>query len=163
LVIATRWLDRPASEFEGNPDARFEGAPVANFNGSAQAMLIAGPRGSWLGIPAATIERIVSTVQRHGYLPRPYLGLRLQPLWLGGGRSVSAVAGVEANSPAQIAGLVPGDLLEAIDGVAVNNVEAVAARLAQTRPGQGLELQLRRGGQNQLVRIEVAEWRRSAG
>jgi S1-C subfamily serine protease len=147
-------------EFEGNPDGRFEGALVADFNGAAQAMLVAGPRSTLLGIPTATIERIVSTVQRHGHLPRPYLGLRLQALWLNSGRSLPVVAGVEADSPAQTAGLVPGDLLEAIDGVAVSDVEAVAARLAQASPGQELELQLRRGGRDQRVRIQVADWRR---
>lgn len=71
-------------EFEGTLDAHFEGALVADFAGAAQAMLVSGPRGALLGIPASTIERIVSTVERHGYLPRPYLGLRLQYLWLDG-------------------------------------------------------------------------------
>ena len=155
-------------EFEAALDGRFEGALVADLAGLAKAMLVPGPRGSLLGIPAATIDRIVAAVEQHGYLPRPYLGLRLQALWLDEAtrarwgrtaRSVAAVAGVELESPAEAAGLAPGDLLEAIDGVAVDNVEGFAAQLAQSSPGRLLELRLRRGGKPQTLEIKVAEWR----
>jgi S1-C subfamily serine protease len=154
-------------EFDGNLDARFEGALVADLAGTTQAMLVSGPRGSLLGIPATTIDRIVGAVERHGYLPRPYLGLRLQSLWLDEAtrvrwgrktRGVPAIAGIETGSPAESAGLAPGDLLDSIDGVAVEDIEAVAARLAQTSPGQTLALRLRRGGAAIGVNIQVAEW-----
>jgi S1-C subfamily serine protease len=155
-------------EFEAGLDARFEGALVADLAGSAAAMLVAGPRGSLLGIPAATIERIVAIVEQHGYLPRPYLGLRLQALWLDeatrtrwgrAARSVAAVAGVEPQSPAEASGIVPGDLLEAIDDVAVDDVDAFAAQLSQMSPGRPVALRLRRGGQPQTVEIRLGEWR----
>jgi S1-C subfamily serine protease len=154
-------------EFEAALDERFEGALVADLAGQAAAMLVSGPRGSLLGIPAATIERIVVAVEQHGYLPRPYLGLRLQPLWLDEAtrgrwgrkaRSVAAVAGVEPESPAEAAGLAPGDLLEAIDGVAIDNVEGFVAQIAQSSPGRVLALRLRRGGAPQTLEIKVAEW-----
>jgi len=158
-------------EFSAQLDDRFEGALVADLTGVAAAMLVPGPRGSLLGIPAATVERIVGAVEQHGYLPRPYLGLRLQALWLDEAtrerwgrtaRSVAAVAGIESGSPAELAGLAPGDLLEAVDGVVVDDVEAFAAQIAQSSPGRALELRLRRGGQPQTLRITVAEWRRPA-
>jgi S1-C subfamily serine protease len=158
-------------EFEAQLDARFEGALVADLTGLAAAMLVPGPRGAVLGIPAATIERIVAAVEAHGYLPRPYLGLRLQALWLDEAsrsrwgrkaRSMAAVTGVESESPAETAGLVPGDLLEAIDGVTVDTVEGFAAQVAQSSPGRVLELRLRRGGAPQTVAIRVAEWRAPA-
>jgi S1-C subfamily serine protease len=155
-------------EFEATLDARFEGALVADLAGSPAAMLVPGPRGSLLGIPAATIERIVAIVEQHGYLPRPYLGLRLQALWLDeatrtrwgrAARSVAAVAGVEPQSPAEASGIVPGDLLEAIDDVAVDDVDAFAAQLSQMSPGRPVALRLRRGGQPQTVEIRLGEWR----
>jgi S1-C subfamily serine protease len=155
-------------EFEAALDGRFEGALVADLAGIPKAMLVPGPRGSLLGIPAATIERIVAAVDEHGYLPRPYLGLRLQALWLDEAtrgrwgrtaRSVAVVAGVEPESPAEAAGLAPGDLLEAIDGVTVDTVEDFAAQLAPSSPGRLLELRLRRGGELQTLAIKVAERR----
>lgn len=158
-------------EFEAVLDDRFEGALVADLTGLAAAMLVPGPRGSLLGIPAATVERIVLAVEQHGYLPRPFLGLRLQALWLDEAtrgrwgrkaRSVAAVAGIESGSPAEAAGLAPGDLLEAIDGVALDDVEAFAAEVSESSPGRVLELRLRRGGQPQTLQITVAQWRRPA-
>jgi S1-C subfamily serine protease len=153
-------------EFEGQLDARFEGALVADLAGTAQAMLVAGPRGTLLGIPASTIERIVAVVEQRGYLPRPYLGLRLQHLWLDeptrvrwgrASRTVAAVASVEAGSPADRAGLTAGDLIEALDGVAIDDIEMLAARLGQVQPGQTLALLRRRGGQPEQLQIVVAE------
>jgi S1-C subfamily serine protease len=148
-------------EFEATLDRRFEGALVAATTAQAQAMLVPGPRSTLLGIPAATIERIVAAVAQHGYLPRPYAGLRLQTLWLDTGRCLPVVAGVEADSPAAAAGLVAGDLLEAIDGQAVMGIDALAARVAQAGPGGVLALQLRRGGQSQQIELTVGEWRAS--
>jgi S1-C subfamily serine protease len=157
-------------EFEASLDARFEGALVADLAGAVQAMLVPGPRGALLGIPAATIERIVAAVEQHGYLPRPYLGVRLQPLWLDeatrarwqrSAPSMAAVAGVVPDSPAQQSGLAAGDLLEAIDGVVVDDVESFAAQIAASAPGRLLALQVRRGGEPQTLQVALAEWRPS--
>jgi S1-C subfamily serine protease len=107
-------------------------------------------------------------VAQHGYLPRPYLGLRLQALWLDEAtrnrwgrtaRGLAAVAGVESGSPAEAAGIAPGDLLEAIDGVTIDDVEGFAAQLTQSIPGGSIELRLRRGGESQTRQITVGEWR----
>jgi S1-C subfamily serine protease len=156
-------------EFEAALDGRFEGALVADLAGVPKAMLVPGPRGSLLGIPAATIDRIVAAVEQHGYLPRPYLGVRLQVLrldeatrarWGRTARSVAAVAGVEPESPAEASGLAPGDLVEAIDGLAVDDVEGFVAQIAQSSPGSLLALRVRRGGQPQTIEVKVAEWRR---
>jgi S1-C subfamily serine protease len=155
-------------EFEAALDGRFEGALVADLAGTVQAMLVPGPRGRLLGIPAATIDRIVAAVERHGYLPRPYLGVRLQPLWIDDATrarwqrsapSVAAVAGVAPDSPAQAAGLVAGDLLEAIDGIAVDDVESLVAQIGASAPGRRLALRVRRGGEPQTLEVTLAEWR----
>jgi S1-C subfamily serine protease len=155
-------------EFEAALDGRFEGALVADLAGAVQAMLVPGPRGSLLGIPAATIDRIVAAVEQHGYLPRPYLGVRLQPLWLDettrtrwqrSAPSVAAVAGVAPDSPAQAAGLAAGDLLEAIDGITVDDVESLVAQIGASAPGRRLALRVRRGGEPQTLEVVLAEWR----
>jgi S1-C subfamily serine protease len=159
-------------EFEATLDSQFEGALVADLTGAPKAMLVPGPRGRLLGIPAATVDRIVAAVAQHGYLPRPYLGLRLQALWLDAAtrarwgrsaRSMAAVAGVEPDSPADAAGVAPGDLLEAIDGVAIDDVEGLVAQLAQAAPGRVLQLRLRRGGQPQTLPVTVGESRQPRG
>jgi S1-C subfamily serine protease len=155
-------------EFDAALDGRFEGALVADLAGAVQAMLVPGPRGSLLGIPAATIDRIVAAVEQHGYLPRPYLGVRLQPLWLDettrarwqrSTPSVAAVAGMAPDSPAQAAGLAAGDLLEAIDDIAVDDVESLVAQIGASAPERRLALRVRRGGEPQTLEVTLAEWR----
>jgi serine protease Do len=159
-------------EFQANLDSRFEGSLIADFAGQVQGMLVFGPRGSLLGIPAATIERVVAAVDQHGYLPRAYLGVRLQSLWLDRAtrarwgyraRSMPVVAGVEPGSPAETAGIVAGDLLESIDGVAIGDVETLAARLGRSRVGEVKTLGLRRGGIPQTVEVTLSERRAPHG
>jgi S1-C subfamily serine protease len=151
-------------------DGRFEGALLGSTEGQLAAMLVLGPRGRPLGIPAATIERVLGSVEQHGYLPRPYLGLRLQPLWLDpptsqrfGRRStrVPVVAGIDADSPAAAAGVQPGDLLSSIDERELEGVDALRRVLAGTRVGQTLRLSVLRGGSAQTLTLTVAERPRS--
>jgi S1-C subfamily serine protease len=153
-------------EFDAELDARFEGALIADAAGRIAAMRVTGPFGRSLGIPAATIERVMRTVEQHGHLPRPYLGLRLQTLWLDAATAarlgrraarIPVVSGVDPDSPAARAGLEPGDLIETFDEREVDGIDAVARALAGMAPGSPLVLGLRRGGTPERRTLTVAE------
>jgi S1-C subfamily serine protease len=152
-------------ELDAALDDRFEGGLVADLGGHAAALLVPGPR-AWLGIPAATVERVLATLERHGYLPRPYLGVRLQNLWLDreamsryqrSARRIAVVAGVERGSPAAAAQLEPGDLIDTLDGREADGVDALMRLLASACPGDNLALGLRRAGQRHAVTLTIAE------
>ncbi len=141
-------------EVDALRDRRLEGALVADTAGRIAGMLVSGPR-NWLAIPAATVERVLSSVAQRGYLPRPYLGVRLQNLWLDAGTlarfgrqamRIAVVAGVDADSPAAAAQLEPGDLIDSIDGREADGVDAVTELLSATAPGERLDIGMRRGG-----------------
>ncbi len=158
-------------EFDAALDTRFEGALVADAAGRIAAMQVTGPFGRSLGIPAQTIERVLATVEQHGYLPRPYLGLRLQTLWVDSASAsrlgrrtarIPVVSGVDSDSPAAAAGVDVGDLIETIDGQEVDGVDAVARALTGTSPGSPVVLGLRRSGQVDQRTLTVAERPRSA-
>ncbi len=170
-AIGPAWRSRRGGEIaqrlelDLRTDARLEGALIADSAGRAAAMLVSGPRG-WLGIPALTIELVVAAVERFGHLPRPYLGLRLQNLWLEPtaaqrlGRSssrVAVIAGVEPDSPAAVAQLEPGDLIDTIDGREADGVDALTLALATAAPGTTLTLGLRRGGQPESRTLTAVE------
>jgi S1-C subfamily serine protease len=153
-------------EIAARLDDRLEGALVADTAGRIAAMLVPGPRGRALGIPASTIERVLQAIERHGYLPRPYLGVRLQTLWIDStaatrfgrrSRRAPVVAGVEVGSPAAGAGLEPGDLIETIGGQEVDGVDGVMRALIRTPVGSSIEVGLRRGGELQTRPITVGE------
>jgi len=158
-------------EIAARLDERLEGALIADTAGRAAAMLVAGPRNRALGIPAATIERVLQSIERRGYLPRPYLGVRLQALWLDSAavtrfgrrsRRVPVVAGVEIGSPAASAGLEPGDLIEKVEGHEVGGIDELMRAIATAGVGGTIRLGLRRGGELQDRSITVAEQPRDA-
>jgi S1-C subfamily serine protease len=151
-------------------DVRFapglEGAAAVDAAGGLLAMAVSGAGGKVLGIPAETLERVLALVDKHGHIPQPYLGLRLQPLWLdegaarkfGGGTSGTAViAGVDPDSPAAAADVALGDLLLGIDGQRLTGISAVAAHLAGASPGATLTLDVLRAGAPRAAEIHVGE------
>jgi S1-C subfamily serine protease len=151
-------------------DVRFtqglEGAAAVDAAGGLIAMAVSGAGGRVLGIPSETLQRVLTLVDQHGHVPQPYLGLRLQPLWLdeaaassfGGGASGTAViAGIDPNSPAAGADVALGDLLLGIDGQRLTGIPAVAAHLASAAPGATLTLDVLRAGTPRSAEIRVGE------
>jgi S1-C subfamily serine protease len=147
-------------------DPSFEGGAVMDMDGNIAAMAVPGPYHRVLGIPAATIETVVSKVSRFGRLPKPYIGIRLQPLWLDDdtrtrlgrkSRGIAAVGGVDAGSPAAAAHIELGDLLLALDGEPAESVAGLAQRIASINPGQTIALEVLRGGKPLTINVQVGE------
>ena len=147
-------------------DPSFEGAAVIDTSGNIVAMAVPGPYHRVLGIPTATIETVVAKVDQFGHLPKPYIGIRLQPLWLDDDtrsrlgrktRTIAAVGGVDAGSPAENAHIELGDLLLTLDGHAAESVNDMARRIASATPGQTITLEVLRGGKPLTVSVQIGE------
>jgi S1-C subfamily serine protease len=171
-LVGAAWRSRRGGEiaqrleFDVRFDPVLEGAAVIDMQGTIIAMAVPGPFRRVIGIPAATIERIVAKVEHHGHLPQPYLGVRLQPLWLDeatrtklkhSSHAIAVVAGIDADSPAAVANLALGDLLLRVNGQPVESAEALAQQIASAGPGQTIALEVLRGGQPIVVDIKVGE------
>jgi S1-C subfamily serine protease len=151
-------------EFDVRFDPVLEGAAVVDLQGGLVAMAVVGPWRRMIGIPAATVEHVVSQVEQHGHVTRPYLGVRLQPLWLDdagraqlgrSARSVPVVGGIEPGSPAAAAHLELGDLVLRADGQTVESGSALAERVAEAGAGQVMALEVLRGGQPLVVQVHI--------
>jgi S1-C subfamily serine protease len=147
-------------------DPPFEGGAVIDMDGNVSAMLVPGPYHRVLGIPTATIEAVVAKVSQLGRLPKPYIGIRLQPLWLDDdtrsklgrkSRGIAAVGGVDAGSPAADAHIELGDLLLTVDGEPAESVNGLAQRIAGVNPGQTITLEVLRGGKPLTINVQVGE------
>jgi S1-C subfamily serine protease len=147
-------------------DPSFEGGAVIDMEGNIAAMAVPGPYDRVLGIPAATIGTVVAKVEQFGHLPKPYIGIRLQPLWLDDAtrtklgrksRGIAAVGGVDAGSPAAEAHIELGDLLLALNGEPAESVNGLAQRIASTNPGQTVALEVLRGGKPLTIQVQIAE------
>ncbi|MGN6543470.1 MAG: PDZ domain-containing protein [Aureliella sp.] len=75
-----------------------------------------------------------------------YLGLEAESL--AGGGIGARVVGVTENSPAWRAGFKLGDVILAIDGFAIANLDSMVERLAPHRPGDSIKVLVLRGGRN---------------
>ena len=81
-----------------------------------------------------------------------YLGLEVEEL-VGGGIGVR-VSGLNDKSPAWKAGFKVGDLLQAIDGHAIADIDGMAERLRRLVPGKPTKFLVKRGGRNlELVAV----------
>lgn len=131
-----------------------EGGPVLDAAGGLLGMSTLGPRRRVLVIPAATVARVLDPLLEGGRVARGWLGVSLQPVALpealrgaAGQASGLMVAGLAPGAPAEAAGLLPGDILLALDGQATTHPRAVARSLAARQVGQAVTVRLMRGGQ----------------
>jgi serine protease DegQ len=133
---------------------RFSGSPLVDVEGAVLGLNTGGlSRRQALTVPASTIQRVVETLlTRGGRIPRGYLGVHLQRVGSG-----AIVLGVEPNGPADRGGLIVGDVIAAIDGTRVVEVDDVHAKLGTTSVGSALDLEVLRGGAPQRLRVTVGE------
>jgi S1-C subfamily serine protease len=129
-------------------------------------MAVLGPRGRVLGIPTETLAGVVERVAHRGYLPQPYLGLRLQPVWLdetlraqlGRQRGPAViVVGVDPGSPATAAGMAFGDLVLAIAGETIETPIDVTRQIGPAAIGSPVAIDLLRAGARQRVSVVIGE------
>ncbi|MGH2501517.1 MAG: PDZ domain-containing protein, partial [Ktedonobacterales bacterium] len=71
--------------------------------------------------------------------------------------SALLVVTVEADSPAEKAGILIGDLIISINGQSVTGVDGLRSALAGAAPGQALALKLLRGGEPADASVTVGE------
>ncbi len=134
-----------------------EGGPVMGESGLL-GMSTLGPRRRVLVIPNATIDRVVAPLLESGQVPQGWLGLSLHPVAIPAALQAQAgreaglmVVSLAADGPAEQAGVLPGDIIVAVDGAAAVNPRVVAQFLATQAVGQVVTLGLLRGGEAQSL------------
>lgn len=130
-----------------------EGGPVFDAAGSRLGITTFGPRGRVLVIPAATVEAVIPLLLLHGRVARGWLGLAFQPVALpdplqaqAGQSSGLMVLSVAADGPAAKAGVIPGDIVLAVDGAPATGVRRIVPRLGADSVGRAADVRLLRGG-----------------
>ena len=126
------------------------GGPLVNTAGQVLGLNLNGPRQRVVTLPTATLSRIVATLLERGSVSRGYLGVGLQPVALPKTQSGDAgllVISLDAEGPAEQAGVLIGDILLAVNGQPVQDLQSVYGHLIDSPEGQSVSLRLLRGGQ----------------
>jgi S1-C subfamily serine protease len=110
-----------------------------------------------VAIPASTIDRVVDEILARGRVARGYLGVGLQPVELPDHHKGLIVLSLEPDGPAAKAGVLIGDVLVSLGGVAVEDTDDVQAALERHGVGQGVEAEVSRGGASRTIAIVVGE------
>jgi hypothetical protein len=84
-----------------------------------------------------------------------YLGAELTVL---SGRKGVVLKRVLSNSPADKAGLQPGDAILSVAGSPVESVEAVAGYVKETAPGTRVPFHIVREGKAQTIQVIIGQW-----
>jgi S1-C subfamily serine protease len=135
-----------------------EGGLALDAGGRAFGMVVYGPRRRTLVIPAATIDRVASRLERDGRIPRGYLGLGLQPVRVEETGSIGAmVISLDHNGPGAAAGLHQGDVIVQWNGQTVTGVGGLLRALGPDSVGRTVALTIRRGGDSLDLSLTIAE------
>ncbi len=134
-----------------------EGGLAVDAAGQVFGMLVFGPRRRVLVIPTATIERVAPKLARDGRIARGYLGLGMQPVAIEGGGAGVMVMSVDPRGPGKAAGIHQGDILIALNGEPIRQVQSLLRSLGPDSIGRTMTLDLRRGGVVEAVPVTIAE------
>jgi serine protease DegS len=123
-----------------------------------------GSNGIGFAIPVNLARGVMQQLIEYGQVRRGYLGVEPQDITpqLAQAFQLKSTDGfiitsVAKNGPGAKAGLVPGDVIETIDGAIVRNSSDALNRIAGKPPGSLLTLGCVRQGKSFRVRVRVAE------
>jgi len=122
-----------------------------------------GVEGIGFAIPVNMVRGVLSDIIAHGRVIRGWIGIVPEDLpepqaqQLGLGQAAVVIGNLYVGSPAERAGLLPGDLLLDIDGTALRSAQDALGRIASRQPGTSVVLRGMRAGRAFEVRAQVSE------
>lgn len=122
-----------------------------------------GVEGIGFAIPVNLVRGVVNEINTRGRVVRGWIGIATDTVDEARAKSLGLpAAGVvivrmTSNSPAQRAGLRPGDLILSIDGKAPKDAREVLLRIADTTPGEPLKIEWQRGSEKGDTQVIVDE------
>lgn len=143
---------------------RLLGINTLIYTGNSQMRSNSTGIGISLAIPVNLAVFVMQDLIEYGEVIRGWLGVSVEPAGApqGAGRSRSLrVAAVAPASPAEKAGLRPGDIITHIDGDPVMDGRLTMHRIAMLRPGDTVGISVQRGQQSVELRAIVGILRQS--
>ncbi|MGC8782781.1 MAG: PDZ domain-containing protein [Armatimonadota bacterium] len=161
--LLTRWIQHDALILPGN-----SGGPLVSLNGEVVGINELGGSGMGFAIPSNLARQVLQQVLKTGRIQRGWLGMTVLPVEKLGRKTGVLVSSVFPGSPAQKAGIQPGDIILSLDGAATNarffeEIPLFHQKIASLPVGKKVTLRLLRGGKERTVTAVTAQWERSRG
>jgi serine protease Do len=178
-VVSFKGRPLPLNTQAGNPvemiqtDASINpgnsGGPLLNTQGEVigiNTLIITQglPQSAGVGfaVPINVAKEILPQLREKGRVVRGWLGVVIQPVSEDMARSLrmdqakgAIIADVTKDSPAEKAGLKPGDVVVTADGRAIEDSSALSRYIASKAPGSTVRLQLLRNGQPSTMSLTL--------
>ncbi|HZS52502.1 MAG TPA: DegQ family serine endoprotease [Bryobacterales bacterium] len=123
-----------------------------------------GNQGVGFAVPINLARTVTDQILKTGHVTRGYLGIMLQPVTPAIAKAFglkeaqgALVADVEPNSPAQRSGVEKGDIILAVNGKAVTDVNQLRLSISMMAPGSAVDLKVFRNGADREIRAELGE------
>jgi serine protease Do len=123
-----------------------------------------GNVGIGFAIPASQVEPIIEQLKTDGHVERGWLGVQIQRIddeiaeGLGLEDTTGAlVASVVPDSPADTAGLEPGDVIVGFEGEKIEDIKDLTRQVAAEQPNSEVELEVWRDGRTVEIEVDLGE------
>lgn len=146
------------------------GGPLFDAEGNVIGVntAILSPNGGSIGIafaiPASTAKPIIAQLRESGSVRRGQLGVQIQPVTDEIAKAIglentqgALVASVTKGSPAEKAGLEPGDVILRYDGQTIDTMRALPRQVANTTIGKTVDVTVWRDGRNVDHNVTITE------
>jgi serine protease Do len=154
--LFTRWIQHDALILPGN-----SGGPLVNMKGEVVGINELGSGGVGFAIPSNIAAKVLKAAQDRGKIERAWLGITVLPVKKAGLTEGALLSSIWPGSPADRAGLQPGDILTAIDEHPINarffeEVPLVYQWIADLPPGKSVTVHFKRNGEAKTVMAILA-------
>jgi S1-C subfamily serine protease len=109
-----------------------------------------GNVGVGFAVPSNTVRDVLPELSRGQRIERPYLGVTTAQHPDG-----AEIQNVTPGSPAETAGLQPGDVITSVDGRTIRAPDDVAAAVSAKQPGDRVDIELSNGAQERTAVVPL--------
>jgi len=143
------------------------GGPLFNLDGEVigiNTAINAAGQGIGFAVPMDMITPFLDDLKQHGEIARGWLGVSLQTLDsdLAAGLNLKKDAGVllaevHTGEPGDKAGLMPGDVVQSVNSIKVNDAKSLIKQVGKYRAGETIKLSLQRDGKQKTIDAELGK------